>query len=349
MRWQPEPVALADLAADVGLTPADVAAVAGLDESTISRLWNDARWLDRAKGATLKQLIGSVPGIADYVTAYSIASRLSELAEELASAGLEVDGRAVEDCQSDAVLAPYVGNALRAALHIVRGEDVAAAAQLARFWGRDQDRALERLFSGGEGRLLAEPEALISAAADLAPRLHRPAYSLHAVLASAVLAHHLQRSGPSRASVAVPADRHEAVSIRSNIMGALIEHDDLDLAVSYERLVAAAPVLRGIEEWAFPTYTRDARLDPGLTLPRSLLLRNTAAEVIREIGCYSAAYVHYLLTVYVPLALARDPTFGLALGSLRAAIRERAEHEDNPALRTACERTLRVLGGSHDD
>lgn len=66
--------------------------------------------------------------------------------------------------------------------------------------------------------------------------------------------------------------------------------------------------------------------------------------MIRELGSYGGAYVHYLLSVYVPLALARDPTFGLELGALAAAIRQRLSHDGDPALRAACERTLRDLG-----
>ena len=52
----------------------------------------------------------------------------------------------------------------------------------------------------------------------------------------------------------------------------------------------------------------------------------TQVEVIHELACYNGAYVHYLLSVYVPLALARDPTFGLAIDTLAAAIRQRLSH-----------------------
>src|SRR5260370_1054026 len=79
---------------------------------------------------------------------------------------------------------------------------------------------------------------------------------------------------------------------------------------------------------------------------RCLLLRNTAAEVMHDLACYNGAYVHYLLSVYVPLALARDPTFGLAIDTLAAAIRQRLSHDGDPALHAVCESTLRDLGGT---
>jgi hypothetical protein len=49
-----EPTALADIAGAAGLGMSDVAFTAGLDESTISRLWTDPHWLDRITGASLQ-------------------------------------------------------------------------------------------------------------------------------------------------------------------------------------------------------------------------------------------------------------------------------------------------------
>lgn len=345
MRRPDEPAALSEIAADAGLGLSDVAFIAELDESTVSRLWTDPGWLDRVTGASLQRMIASVPGVAEYVTAYSLASRLARLIADLADEGLDVDQAALEACRAAGVPAPYIANALQAALHTVRGDDAKVVSYMARFWGRDQDRALERLFSAGEGRLLADPGRLLNASAEMAPRLRRPAYSFHSILAEAALVHHAGR-GPAVPDLAPVRDRQEAMSLRSSVMGVLIGHDDLDLALRYERTVASSPVLTVVEEWAFPTYTRDARPEPGFTLSRSLLLRNTAAEVIREIGDYSDAYVYYLLTVYLPLALARDPTFGLALGRLEAAIRRRLEQSGAPRLRALCEHTLRNLEGA---
>jgi hypothetical protein len=347
MRRAAEPAALADIAADAGLGLSDVAFTAGLDESTVSRLWTDPGWLDRVSGSSLQRMIASVPGVAEYVTSYSLASRLSRLVTDLAAEGLDVDEGAVDACRADGVPVPYIANALQAALHTVRGDDAKVASYLARFWGRDQDRALERLFSEGDGRLLIRPAPLLTASADLAPRLRRPAYSFHAILAAAVIAHHAQRAVPGVLDLAPASDRLEALSLRSNVMGVLIGHDDFDLASRYGRMVDESPVLTVVEDWAFPTYTRDVRPEPGFTLPRSMLLRNTAAEVVREIGTYSGAYVHYVLSVYLPRALARDPTFGLALPALGAAIRQRLDRDGDPALHAVCERTLRDLGGAN--
>lgn len=348
MRRAHEPVPLADIAADAGLGLSDVAFTADLDESTISRLWADPCWLDRVSGASLQRIIAAVPRAAEYVTSYSVFARLGRLAADLAVEGLEVDENTLQACQAGGIPIPYIANALQAALHTVRGDDGKAASYLARFWGLEQDRALGRLFSCSEDRLLARPAPLLTASAELAPRLRRPAYSFHAILAAAVLAHYTRPMTPGTLDVTQASDRLEALSLRSNVMGTLISNDDFDLAARYGHMVGITPVLAMVEEWAFPTYTRDVRPEPGFSLPRSLLLRNTGAEVIREIGCYGSAYVQYLLSVYLPRALDRDPTFGLALPALKAAIRERLDRDQHPELRAACERSLRNLGGASD-
>ena len=115
-------------------------------------------------------------------------------------------------------------------------------------------------------------------------------------------------------------DRQSALMARSGIMGLLLSSNNTDLAQKYERLVAATPVLSVIEEWAFPTYARDSKPNADFSLPGSLLLRRTATEIMREMGSYPDAYIYYLVTTYIPLALSHDQTFGLRTQDLIKAI-----------------------------
>jgi hypothetical protein len=348
MRRPDEPLALSEIATDAGLALSDMALIAGLDESTVSRLWSDPGWLERASGSSLQRLIASIPGLAEYVTAHSLASRISRLATQLGDAGIDVDVASIEACENDGTPVPHVGNALQTALYLVRGDGGKAVSHLARFWGRDQDQVLGRLFSADQDRLLENPGRLIDASAELIPRLRRPGYSFHSILAEAALVHHVG-SALDDGTIARIESRQEAMSLRSSVTGILISSGDFDAALRYERAVDRSPVLRVVEEWSFPTFTRDAHPDPAFSLPRSLLLRNTAQEVIHEIGSYPDAYVHYLLTVYVPLALSRDPTFGLGLPKLKAALLNRLSRGGDPRLRALCERTLRQIKGAPVD
>jgi len=338
-----EPRRLSEIADVIGYGVSDLALLAGCDDSTISRLWDDPRWLDRVKGRTLQALVAAVPGVADYVANHPQDERQARLVRELAAEGLMVDLDAIETLRSD-IPRPYVTLALDAGLHITRGDQRQATAMLPRIWGRLQDGALEALFRPCGG-LLTNPAQLHAAAADLTPRLTRSAYSLHAILAQSQLAHHVARSTGQTPDLGVSGDlgRQGAVALRSSTMGALACDDDSAAAERYRRHVEQNPVARFVEEWAFPNWTRDCRPAVDMVLPRSLLLRRTAAEILREIDCYGAGYLYYLVTTYLPLALRRDATFGLRVADLRAALIARRETVTDPTIRRAVESFARLL------
>ena len=83
---QPRP--LSKVTEDAGFTMSDVAFVSGLDESTVSRLWDDPRWLDRVSGKSLQSLAASVPGVAEYFASHSVLARRNSLVKQLEAEGL---------------------------------------------------------------------------------------------------------------------------------------------------------------------------------------------------------------------------------------------------------------------
>ena len=128
-------------------------------------------------------------------------------------------------------------------------------------------------------------------------------------------------------------------------MGLLITSDDRELAERYRRMVKETPVLKTVEEWSFPTYTRDTRPNSDFTLPRSLLLRNTAGEILSEINSssYGQAYKYYLITTYLPLALRRDATFGLRADELISALLRCKDESNDVSVRAACDSLVKHL------
>jgi hypothetical protein len=333
------PHSLAQVTEDAGLTMSDVAFVSGLDESTVSRLWDDASWLDRVSGRSLQALAASVPGVAEYFASHAVLSRRNALIDQLEAEGLKVNRPALMLSAGPDVPHQYLINALEAALSIMRGDDRRACSYLARFWGLQQHRALESLYAtSGPGALLANPGQLFTASIDMAPRLVRKSYSFHSILAQATFAHHLGIATGELDGGFLPSitDRQTAFMVRSGIMGLLIGSSDTDLAKRYQRMVTDLPVLSIIEEWSFPTYTRDSRPNADFSLPGSILLRRTADEVLREVGHYTEAYLYYLCTTYLPLALGRDSTFGLRRGELRDALNTRTEVCEDATVRKAC-------------
>lgn len=341
-----EPKSLSEITKGMGLNMSDVAAFSGLDESTIFRLWDNAEWLDRVSGRSLQSLMSSVPGIAEYSMAHAIRKRRDVLVGDLHGEGLAVDLTALEG--SD-VAQQHLLNALEAALHIVRGEATQKTSSfIARFWGREQDRALSTLYSTRPGSgLLKDPQTLFDSSVDLAPRLNRKTYSFHSILALNILTHQVSKvTGTLEADLGfeVPG-RQTAFMMRGVVMGSLISSNDIELAERYRKELDATPVYAALEEWAFPTYTRDGRISSDFTLPSSLSLRNTATEVLREIAVYNDAYLYYLVSTYIPLALKRDPAFGGKITELIQAIELRGADCRDRRIRQTCNTLVRRLKG----
>jgi hypothetical protein len=341
------PRSLAHIAADSGFSMSDIAFLAGLDESTVCRLWEEPDWLDRVKGRSLQALICVLPGIAEYVFAYPLASRRSVLADELSQAGLEINRSSYRQLvREDGVPEQYLGNALSAALQIIRSDTRNAAAYLVRFWGREQDYALGFLFASPANKgLLVDVEPLLSASRDVITTLGQYKTSFHAIVAHATLVHHVAKAKGELLTELTPStiERHTALTYRSAMMGLMLQSNDREVASAYGQAVTRHPLLSMVEGWAFPTYTHDAKPTPDFSLPPSLLLRHTANEILWELDHYNDAYLYYLLETGIPRVIQRDQTFGLRVQDLATRVRRRLETCKDPVTVTASERFLSKL------
>lgn len=339
------PMPLSRIAESTGFTMSDVAFLAGLNESTISRLWDDPCWLDRISGKSLQALVSTIPRVGEYVLGYALRDRQARLAEGLTSHGVAVNRDAFKALILDhGVAEQYLSNALSVALPIFEGDIDLAAAYLFRFWGRDQDFALGYLIGTSDGpRLLLDPSPLIVAAVRIVDELAARANSFHAIVGRAALIHHLARvPGCSFSPDMSTMNRQSALSFRSLVIGRIIATNDLNLAVDYCSSIARSSFLSMVEEWSFPTYANDARVTHDFSLPRSLVLRNTANEVLHEIDTYNDAYLYYLATTVVPNLLRRDPSFGTRLTDLHRLLCNRLDSCGDPVVRRACSNLLKA-------
>jgi hypothetical protein len=325
----------------------DVAFLAGLEESTVSRLWDESEWLDKIKGKSLQALISVVPGIAEYVFGYPLAKRRGMLADKLSNVGLEINRSSYRQLVRDeGVPEQYLGNALSAAFEIVRDDSRAAAAHLVRFWGREQDYALGFLFAAPDSNgLLLNVEPLIDAARGMLEALEQHKTSFHAIVAHAVLIHHVAKAKGEQLTELKPSsvERHTALTYRSAMTGLMLQSNDCDIARAYGDTVASNPLLAMIETWAFPTYTHDTKPTTDFSLPPSLLLRYTANEILWEIDHYNDAYLYYLLETGIPRVIQHDKTFGLRVHDLTARLQRRLETCNDSSVAAACKSFLNKL------
>jgi hypothetical protein len=344
---QVTPTSLAHIAMDSGFTMSDLAFLAGLDESTICRLWDDPNWLDRITGRSLQALLAVLPGIADYVVNYPLAKRRSTLADDLSQVGLEINRSSY--CQlvrHKGVPEQHLINTLRVALPIIQLDVTNTAACLARFWGQQHDYTLGFLFaSAANNGLLFDVTPLLQASHNILNVLTSYKNSFHAIIASAALIHHLTQVNHDFPSNLIPSviERHTALAYRSAMIGLMFQTNNRDVATSYAHAVAQSPLLSIVEGWAFPTFTRDARPTSDFSLPPSLLLRHTANHILWEIDHRNDAYFHYLLETCIPKVIQLDQSFGLRRHDLVSRLQCRLQTLTDPLTTTACEHVLQTL------
>lgn len=332
--WAPKTLAeLADLA---GYSQADVAVLAGVNRSTISRLWTAADWVAPRHGKAVMAVAQVVPGVADQLARLPLAG-VADLAPELADYGFPLDLAAIDRLvEAGEVMPQHLLAALTAARLILHREPTEAARHLTRFWGRDQDLALGHLFDTGSTRI-GDPTELFTAASDTAEAL-TDIDTPHAWMGYTTIVHHTAKAtglvlnGPG-AGLAND-DRRAAFLRRSTTIGLTIASGDYSLVDRYAATLDRSRVASIVEDWSLPTYSRDAAPTPSFDLPQRLTLTRTAGELIRELTTFPDAYVYYLARVGLPRVIRRDPTLGGRLVEVAAAARRRLAACSEPTAST---------------
>lgn len=315
-----EPRPLREFAESVGYSAADVAFQAQLDESTLSRLWDEPSWMTRIRGNSLIALIKVLPDVGEYVTSHALATQRSELVEQLAELGATVDQEVFRYLVSVVhIPEQHMSGALDVAVHILQQDIKGAAGRLSRFWRLGQDRALAALFAppdrdgvlpGGRG-VIIDISKLVESSIELFARLSEYPNSFHAVLACACLAHHLGRVTKADLLDHLNAEsRQSALARRSIVMGQIVQTDNSDLVDEWSAQIAQHRSLALIEAWALPSQMSDITPSANFYLPRHVALVRTASEILQHIRTYNDSYFRYLVTTAIPNALSHDPNFG---------------------------------------
>lgn len=330
---------LAELVRRFGWSPSDVAFLAGVEESTVSRLWHAEDWSDRIKGKTLRALIAVIPGVGEFIFTDTLKRRREELIDALADVGLVVNMDSFRRLVvSDRIPEQLLANALTAALHVALHQPREAARHLAKFWSRSQDRVLCHLWNDSDsGGIFVDTSPLVQASVSLASTLKSNLTTFHAILGHATLVHYVARATGRKVHVpdSTSIGRCTAMSYRSSAIGHILQTADLEAAQYYHRAIRENTLLRMVEGWSFPTYNRDTAVTRDFSLPGSVLLRNTVGELLRDFETDNEAYFFYLVGTAIPLLLRHDPTLGLRADEVAREVRSRIDTLYEPAARKA--------------
>ncbi|MFI6044220.1 hypothetical protein ACIA8C_21495 [Nocardia sp. NPDC051321] len=296
-----------------------------MPKSTLSRLWRDEAWLDRAMGPTLQQLIAVLPGLGEYVMARSYAARLSDVLRACDAIGLAVRPDRIRTLAESCPI-QYVTNVLAAAVAIMRLDTAGAFSQLARRWGDKQDIAIDALFDRSPNGLLDDPAPLTAQSVRLVELSDIRDNSMYSTVGHGILVHKLTKLNEMGAAEISSGcrDRRSAFTYRSAVIGRLLRAEDIAAADAYRAQVQDNDLLLRTELWSLASYSADVPVTPDFSLPPTIL-RGTAEDVMRDIFIRNNTYLHYLLTSAIPVLLRYDPSFGGKRLELVSAITDRIE------------------------
>ncbi|ATL66429.1 hypothetical protein CRH09_09645 [Nocardia terpenica] len=247
----------------------------------------------------------------------------------MAREGLVVDRGVFGELVGDRCIpAQWLCNALETALLVMRGDERATAAHMARFWGHKQFRILRLVTqSDCSAPLIADVDPLATAGPIMLDRIMARENSFHAILTEAILSYfYAQRTGRLPPALQEPiVDRRGALSYRNATLGLIPVTGNLDEVDRFCHAIEHSSVMSAVETWAFSTVHYDSSITTDFSLPRSLLLRGAAGNVVQELEKCNDAYFYYLVRAAIPLLLQRDPTLGLRGSHVRSAIANRME------------------------
>lgn len=324
---------------------ADVSRITGVSGPTVCRLWDDPGWLSHVNGANLRALAAGVAGVAAYFVHASLQERRTPVIKAAEDVGLVID-REVYGIVAEHLPEQLVVSAVETAVAIMRGDVKRATHLLATFWCLAEDAALVTAFAPPDrdgilppGRgLFVDVAPLIAAAHETRDALMRRTGSFRAMLALSEIAHHLGRVSelePLTGSGSRSVARHLALARRSEVMGRVVESNDIGLVDSYAVEIDSDPTLARVERWSMSAAVRDVAADQTLFVPARCSLANTAAIVLEHLDIYSDGYAYYLAEIAIPRVLGHDPTFGNRYRELRPTLAHRIDLIGDPATRKA--------------
>lgn len=326
---------LASFASPAGFTQASLAALTGVDASTISRNWHRTGWAETMIARNVLTIAASVPGLAEALVRGALQDRLDAARSDIAEAGLSLNEKAIDAAIEGGVVPEFLYTSMVAAGKLLLGDVQQAESVLRSCWGREQTRALDVAFGTHQKwHALEDSHPLIVASIAAYEELSKPSsLKYHQCIALNHLAHHIGKA-TGEIIPKPPAGRRGANTewvagfyVRGAYMGKLRHTGTtIEVADAYDAIVQEHDNAHAVERWAFPSWVGDLPPGESFEMPPETSLKRTAKEILDELATYNPVYVYYLAQTFIPLALEEiDATFGDKRDELVDALRERAK------------------------
>lgn len=355
---------LATLAESAGYKTASLAAAADVDFSTVNRHWQQLEWPAKARGDLIVQLVGIIPGLDDYIREYALNRHIRKIETDFlrleeSNPALKLDGDRLRAALARADVAPqYVLVSLRFIGEILRPDAAVAYEKttdlLQAFWGQEQTRALQSVVGSAKEPGIVVGKTVVPASVQFLRWSVSQPVSSRRLFAELHLTHHIAKARgdtalpPGLERTKLPNNQrvHFALRERSRVMGVIRHQDNFETALQYSSFVQRDEISQRAELWAFLSWSGDIpNATDRIAVPESLSMTRTADAVIRQVDSYNEAYVWYLLTTFVPLAVTEvDPDFGGRLPQLREVVQKRLDNACDPRLIAAAIEALARFG-----
>ena len=344
---------LSRLATAAGFTPTSLAAITGIDYSTLSRHWNDSTWASRMQGQNVIKLAACVPRLADALVDNAMEARLDAARVDIESAGLKLDDDAVADATAGGVVKQFLCTGIAAAGKLLIGDAGTAEKLLRSCWGREQTRALDVAFGTHQRwHALEDSVPLIDASRRAFEALSEaPKLTQQECIAIGHLTHHVGKA-TGEIIARPPSGRGLNTEwlaghyVRGSYMGKLRPRarrpqSPMTTTTSCRSGIARTQLRSGPSRHGREISCREA----ASRCPEEVRLRHTATEILHELDSYNPVYVYYLARTFIPLALEEmDSTFDNRRDQLAQALRRRAEASDNPTIAAQLSQTSQLAG-----
>ncbi|MHA3024297.1 hypothetical protein ACXPWS_28990 [Mycobacterium sp. BMJ-28] len=323
-------IPLAKLVGD--LRAVDASSLSGVSQSTLSRLWDNPRWIERVEGGTLSKLMAVSPSIARYVQKWGENQRLDAAVQSTHAAGASIREAALGALIRSAPVSTVI-TLLSGVAEMLHGRSDNASRLFSAGWGQRTNGVADMFFASGPAGIFENHDSVLKSADEFVS--DPPGFAdVAQIVGYGIVEHKLIKAGVLQPRHVQDTSCALTFLTRSTVIARLLAEDDLSFVEWYQDRVGTEQGLAAMELWSHATYAGDMTLGRR-RLPKNTSLALTAAMTASDMRTQNNAYVYYLVRIALPLLLAADPGMTGRCPAVVSALKSVAEERNDDRLQAA--------------